>query len=114
MPPKYRDKPIPVKLDAALLKRIEEVALRMGEAKSTVMRIAMRIGLEGLDKAFDISSKKALDSLRYPPHAEQSVAVNEETNSAADADKSDTLEEDIVDILQGKTPSKKKGGARQK
>jgi len=45
-------KPIPVKLDEELLKRIEEMSVRMGEAKSTVMRIAMRLGLDGLEKTF--------------------------------------------------------------
>jgi predicted DNA-binding protein len=45
-------KPIPVKLDPALLARIKEVSERMGEAQSTVMRIAMRVGLEGLEKLF--------------------------------------------------------------
>jgi hypothetical protein len=43
-------KPIPVKLPPAILDRIDEMAKRLGEPRSTVMRIAMRIGLESLEK----------------------------------------------------------------
>jgi metal-responsive CopG/Arc/MetJ family transcriptional regulator len=56
---KYTAKPIPVKLDKNLLQRIDEMAIRMGEARSTVMRIAMRMGLEGLEKAFESNSELA-------------------------------------------------------
>jgi hypothetical protein len=57
MRPKHleRAKPIPVKLDGPLLERIDAMASKIGEAKSTVMRMAMRIGLDGLEKAFDAS-----------------------------------------------------------
>ncbi|MDD5350913.1 MAG: hypothetical protein PHQ12_11945 [Chthoniobacteraceae bacterium] len=48
---KYKSKPIPVKLDEPLLERIAAMSERMGEAQSTVMRIAMRIGLEHLEEA---------------------------------------------------------------
>ena len=49
-------KPIPVLLDQALLERITAMSERIGEAKSTVMRIAMRMGLEGLEKSFEIAA----------------------------------------------------------
>lgn len=63
MATKYTSKPIPVKLDEELLKRIEQMAERMGEAKSTVMRIAMRVGLENLEAAFQAEPDKTLSSL---------------------------------------------------
>jgi len=44
-------KPIPVVLDQALRERIDAMSLRMGEPKSTVMRLAMRLGLESLEKS---------------------------------------------------------------
>jgi predicted transcriptional regulator len=72
-------KPIPVKLDAALLARIDALAARMGEGRSTIMRFAMRIGLENLQKAID--SGADLDQLTrqtsYPKHQEQSSLVEE-------------------------------------
>lgn len=56
-------KPIPVKLDAELLQRIEDMAKKMGEAKSTVMRIAMRVGLENLESVFNAEPGTTLSSL---------------------------------------------------
>lgn len=49
-------KPIPVKLDAALLERIQKLAERVGEPQSTIMRFAMRVGLEGLEKVFETAA----------------------------------------------------------
>lgn len=76
-------KPIPVKLDAALLARIDALAARMGEGRSTIMRFAMRIGLENLQKAID--SGADLDQLArhagptiYPRHQDQSSLVEEQ------------------------------------
>ena len=43
-------KPIPVKLPPDILDRIDRLAKRIGEARSTIMRIAMGIGLESLEK----------------------------------------------------------------
>lgn len=48
-------KPIPIKLDAALVQRIDSIAKKIGEARSVVMRMAMRIGLDSLEKAFEAS-----------------------------------------------------------
>lgn len=47
---KMASKPIPIKIDEALMKRIVEVSEKMGEPRSTVMRIAMRIGLDQLEE----------------------------------------------------------------
>jgi len=49
-------KPTAIKLDAALLARVDEMAARLGEHRSTVMRIAMRVGLENLEHAFEAGS----------------------------------------------------------
>ncbi len=46
-------KPVPIKIDQPLLDRIERMAGKIGEGKAVVMRMAMRIGLEGLEKAFE-------------------------------------------------------------
>jgi hypothetical protein len=73
---KYRDskqsKPIPVLLDKALRDRIEAVSQKMGEPKSTIMRIAMRIGLEGLEKAFEGDPK--LSSLIFQSESKSNTA----------------------------------------
>lgn len=77
---KYRrdsgSKPIPVLLDAALRARIAAASEQMGEPKSTVMRIAMRVGLNSLEKAFE-DNPPNLSSSFYPPHQAQGVALNE-------------------------------------
>jgi ParB-like chromosome segregation protein Spo0J len=77
-------KAIPVKLDPVLMERIEVVSKRMGEARSTVMRIAMRLGLEGLENAFQTGEITAEDlrAAVYPEH-KPDVAL------AADAGKVD-------------------------
>ena len=46
-------KPIPVKLDPDLLRRIEAISVELGEPKSTVMRFAMRIGIRALEGITD-------------------------------------------------------------
>lgn len=46
-------KPIPIKLDPALAERIEKIAEKIGEPKSTVMRMCMRIGLDQLEKVYE-------------------------------------------------------------
>ena len=78
---KYRQddksKPIPVLLDKSLRFRIEQMAERMGEPKSTVMRIAMRIGLENLEKALEAKPPNSSSST-YPQHFPQGSGLNEE------------------------------------
>jgi hypothetical protein len=78
---KYRkdegSKPIPVLVDQALRDRIAAMSERMGEPKSTVMRIAMRIGLEQLEKTFDADLGKTSSSSNYPPHRDQTELAEE-------------------------------------
>jgi hypothetical protein len=59
-----------------LRERIERASEKMGEPKSTVMRIAMRIGLDALEKAVAADPGK-LSSLLYPPHEPQGEELNE-------------------------------------
>jgi hypothetical protein len=62
---KYRrlemSKPIPVMLDKSLLARIETMSEKVGEAKSTIMRMSMRIGLDALEKAFEAKPADVLN-----------------------------------------------------
>src|ERR1041385_8602449 len=48
--PLFESKAIPVKVDTDLLKRIDAVAKRIQEPRSTVMRLAMRLGIEALEQ----------------------------------------------------------------
>lgn len=75
-------KPIPILLDEALRERIEKISEQMGEPKSTVMRIAMRIGLDGLVKAFEAAKQKSAASIVYPEHVASAPAMNEAANSS--------------------------------
>jgi DNA-binding MurR/RpiR family transcriptional regulator len=74
-------KPIPVMLDQPLLERIDNLSEKMGEAKSTVMRIAMRLGLAGLEKTLreapERLSQDALRSAAYPEHKASGLLLNE-------------------------------------
>jgi predicted DNA-binding protein len=82
---KYRrlkmSKPIPVMLDQPLLERVEKLSEKMGEAKSTVMRIAMRLGLTGLEKTLEEAperlSRDALRSAAFPEHQPSALMLNE-------------------------------------
>lgn len=58
-------KPIPVKLSPDVLARIDALSKRVGEPRSTVMRMAMRIGLDSLERAVQAEPAK-LSSLFYP------------------------------------------------
>ena len=66
-------KPIPVRLDPALLSRIEAVSEQLGEAKSTVMRMAMRLGLEKLEVALKSESAP----VAYPSARDQFSTAEE-------------------------------------
>ena len=63
-------KPIPVQLDKALRDRIERLSERLGEAKSTVMRIAMRVGLDQLEKALASETAPNLHAIAHATHEE--------------------------------------------
>lgn len=56
-------KPIPVKLPPEILKRVDTLAKRIGEPRSTIMRIAMRVGLDSLEKVFEADPQTILSSL---------------------------------------------------
>jgi metal-responsive CopG/Arc/MetJ family transcriptional regulator len=45
----YDSKAIPVKIDAELLARIDAVAQTLKEPRSTIMRLAIRLGIEPLE-----------------------------------------------------------------
>lgn len=81
---KYRrdgkSKPIPVLLDQVLRDRIDDISERMGEPKSTVMRIAMRIGLDNLEKAFENKPAKPA-SPNYPPPSPQYSELNQPSSA---------------------------------
>lgn len=93
---KYRrdgkSKPIPVLLDQVLRDRIDDISERMGEPKSTVMRIAMRIGLDNLEKAFENKPAKPA-SPNYPPPSPQHAELNQ-PSSDSKKDTQDTAGED--------------------
>jgi predicted transcriptional regulator len=80
----FRPKPIPVKLDEALLARIDALAEKLHEPRSTVMRFAMRIGIENLLKAIEAGADlshlaQQTHPTQYPPHQEQSWLVEDHT-----------------------------------
>lgn len=64
-------KPIPVKLPPEILKRVDALAKRIGEPRSTVMRIAMRVGLDSLETVFEADPKKVLSSLASPSGSDE-------------------------------------------
>lgn len=100
---KFQNKPIPVKLDDSLVKRIEEVAAKMGESKSTVMRIAMRIGLEGLDKLFASAPALAGKAARYPEHKPSLETLNAPPASS----ESKKADQELLDVIEKHYPSPK-------
>lgn len=106
-------KPIPVLLDEALRQRIEAISEKMGEPRSTVMRIAMRIGLDGLVKAFEAAKEKSAASIVYPEHAPSAQMLNEpEANSGSGEDLEDQIVKHLEEDLDVK-PSPKKRGVRK-
>jgi hypothetical protein len=108
---KYRrrkdSKPIPVLLDQALLERITKVSERLGEAKSTVMRIAMRLGLEGLEQA--LASSAGLAAVRYGTNPEQFMTAEERVE--ARAQEIEQMERERIIRARGKPSSSAKPGA---
>jgi predicted DNA-binding protein len=89
-----QSKPVPVLLDQALRERIDSVSQKMGEPKSTVMRIAMRLGLDGLEKSFS-----------YPVAAVETAIVDEASSSQTDG--VPTQGEPAVRYVKKKTPRQK-------
>ena len=72
---KKLSKPIPVKMDPALLARIEALANRINEPKSMIMRLAMKIGLDALEKAMNADPKNP--GFLYPPLQDEGLNLNE-------------------------------------
>ena len=69
----------------------------MGEPKSTVMRIAMRIGLDGLSKAFETAKAKSEASISYPVHTPSAEAVNDKPPSSTQGD---DIDREIISHLE--------------
>lgn len=67
-------KPIPLRLDQALVERIEALAEKIGEPKSTVMRMCMRIGLDQLEKVYTQQPER----ISYPLPEQSAPVMNEE------------------------------------
>lgn len=107
-------KPIPVMLDRPLLERIDKLSEKMGEARSTVMRIAMRLGLTGLERTLaetpERLSQDALRSAAYPEHRPAAIVFNEpkpKPSSAKDSGRklaSDILKKIAPDHPKGQPP----------
>jgi len=62
-------KPIPVKLPLDILKRLDDISKKMGEPRSTVMRMAMRVGLDALEKAFEAAPPNLSNLISQPSDA---------------------------------------------
>ena len=71
-------KPIPVRLPPEMLSRVEALAKRLGEPRSTIMRMAMRIGIESLEQAILSEPKKHLPGLVYSSSSLSPEQFNEE------------------------------------
>jgi hypothetical protein len=71
-------KPIPVRLPPELLRRVEALAKRLGEPRSTIMRMALRIGIESLEKAVLVEPSKGLASVVYSSGSIPPDQFNEE------------------------------------
>lgn len=52
-------------LDQALRDRIDALSAKIGEPRSTVMRMCMRIGLDQLEKVYDEKNRQTLST--WPP-----------------------------------------------
>jgi predicted DNA-binding protein len=102
-------KPIPVMLDQPLLERIDKLSEKMGEAKSTVMRIAMRLGLSGLEKTLNEAPERltqdALRSAAYPEHQPSGLLLNETKKKPKVSSSTDTSSKPL-DIVKKHYPPK--------
>jgi predicted DNA-binding protein len=73
--PIFESKAIPIKLTTELLERIDALARKIGEPRSTIMRFAMKIGLNALEKAYEEAPS---DTLRYEIKSGDTYQLNEE------------------------------------
>lgn len=90
-------KAIPVRLDKALVDRIKALSERIGEAQSTVMRIAMRLGLESLEKGMETKA------VRYPGHSEEIARAEDKPSSGRGREAADRIVR--AEIAKVKKPS---------
>ena len=67
---------IPIALDKPLLDRIEAMSIKLGEAKSVIMRMAMRIGLDRLEKAVEANPADALNLVSALDSSKESSSSN--------------------------------------
>lgn len=86
--------PIPVKLSPDTLVQLDRVSKRMGEPRSTIMRMAIRVGLQGLEKAIEQNSVSLGDLVssennpqNYPAHKGEYSTVEEASSSKDTASK---------------------------
>jgi metal-responsive CopG/Arc/MetJ family transcriptional regulator len=93
--PIFESKAIAVKLDVDLLARIDAVAKHLCEPRSTIMRMAMRLGIEPLENV----------------HAQQGIGELVFDDKYEDPRERTVIEEDVVPY-KTKAPKKpkKKGG----
>lgn len=96
-------KPVPVRIPPDLLARVDALAKKIGEPRSTVMRFAIKLGLGGLEKAFDLDPQKLI-TLIYPPVVGASE-LNEGQTSSSSAD----TEHKLIEKLK-KERAREKGG----
>lgn len=80
-PIKY-GKPIPVRLPIDVLDRVDALAKRISESRATIMRIALKVGLDNLEKALAASDPK-LSSLLYPSKPDEGYTLNDEKKKKA-------------------------------
>lgn len=80
-----KDRPIPVALKPEMIARLDALAEKIGENRSVVMRIAMRIGLDALERSTnETESLKLTPEMlntargeRYPSQRTSAVELNE-------------------------------------
>ncbi len=77
--PSFGKKPIPVKLDEPLLARIDSLSAadKIGEPRSTVMRMSMRIGVEQLESVYKQGKTAvgAIEELSQLPFSSADAAI---------------------------------------
>jgi hypothetical protein len=87
--------PIPVKLNPEILKRLDHLSKLLGEPRSVVMRLALRLGIAALEKAESSEELVKLviaqvqtepRPLQYPP-SNQEQMIAEEPSSAFSPEK---------------------------
>lgn len=76
-------------LSAALIQRIDEVAALLGEPRSTVMRMAMRIGLDRFEKTMRDGGALTLSEIGSARASEQQSVIEDRPHTKTDYTESD-------------------------